>query len=290
MLSSRKIVGIIVAAVILAAAFGYYFSSEGRGEEKQVWWIASDPHLGVHGENFYYMQKAIEDVNEYVQKVEGVKVDYAIQLGDEIHETMKYREDFFQLMNSLEVKDWYYILGNHDFVNLPSEENILPVVDTTIDVMGMKWILISDHAGDSSPRTNPQVEGGTMPENVREWFVIQILLSEKPIFVFSHQPPGQWKVWNEELRELAVGTKLRAWFYGHIHRWSARWMEDEILIISDCSIDWAGHCAGMFMFLERKGDTVDVTLKFRNHENHAWIQTPIEGELVDNISFSVEVT
>lgn len=280
--------------MILAAAYGYYSFSPGEGgeeEENQVWWIASDPHLGVYGADFYYMQTAIEDVNEYVQKAEGVNVDYAIQLGDVIHETMEYRENFLQLMNSLEVENWYYILGNHDFVMPPpSDENILPPVDMALDVMGMKWILISDHAGDSGRYSNPpEYVGGTMPENVRGWFVNQILLSEKPIFVFSHQPPGQWEVWNEELRELTAGTELRAWFYGHIHRWRARWMENEILLISDCSVDWAGNCAGIFIFLERKGDTVDVTLKFRNHENHSWIQTPIEGEWVDNINFSVDV-
>jgi hypothetical protein len=43
------------------------------------------------------------------------------------------------------------------------------------------------------------------------------------------------------------------------------------------------------MFLERKGDTVDVTLRFRDHKNHEWIETPLEGENVENISFSVEV-
>lgn len=278
--------------MVLATTYSYYsFFLEEEEEEKQVWWIASDPHLGVHGENFYYLQKAIEDVNDYVQGVEGINVDYAIQLGDVIHETMVCRENFLQLMNSLEVENWYYILGNHDFVMPPSsDENLLPPIDMTLDVMGMKWILISDHAGDSGQYENPpEYVGGTMPENVREWFIIQILLSEGPIFVFSHQQPDQWEVWNEELQEMAAGTKLRAWFYGHIHSWRARWMQN-ILIISDCSIDWARHCESIFMFLERKGDNVDVTLKFRNHENHSWIQTPIEGEWVDNISFSVKVS
>lgn len=149
----------------------------------------------------------------------------------------------------------------------------------TLDVMGVKWILISDHAGDLE---------GTMPENLQQWFVDQILFSDKPVFVFSHQPPSQWVVWNE-LQELVKGSKLRAWIYGHVHRWSASWYEDQLLIFSDSSLDWANNYNGVFMYLERKGDTVNVTLRFRDHKDQEWIETPLMGEYVENISFSVKV-
>ncbi len=305
MLSLQRTIGLITILVVLAAGCGYLFielSGEGEGggeeeqvlEENQVWWIASDPHIGMYsGRPLDHLRVGIEDVNEYVQGVEGIEVDYAIQLGDEFQETMgqEYIENFFQLMDSLEVENWYYILGNHDFVMPPpSDENLLPPVDMTLDVMGMKWILISDHAGDSARYTNPPgYSGGTMPENVKDWFMEQVVLSDEPVFVFSHQPPRDWEVWKEDLGWSAKGTKIRAWIYGHIHEWRARWVDNQMLEFSDCSLDWADHYMGVFMFLERKGDTVNVTLRFRDHKSHEWIETPFEEENVENISFSVEV-
>ncbi len=132
---SSEVVSVIVI-VVATVGVGGYFLLKGKGEEGQVleesqmWWIASDSHLGVHGENLDALKVAIEDANDL-----GI-ADYAIQLGDEIHETMAYRENSFQLMDSLEVENWYF-LGNHDFENPPREENLLPPVDVTLDTPGM---------------------------------------------------------------------------------------------------------------------------------------------------------
>lgn len=227
------------------------------------------------------LEVAIEDVNDL-----GI-ADYAILLGDVIHETTEYRENFFQLMSRLEVENWYYVLGNHDFENPPWEENLLPPVDMALDVMGVKWILISDHAGDSGGFPT-EYDGGTMSENSKGWFENQILFSDKPVFVFSHQPPSQWKVW-DKLEGFIKGSKLQAWFYGHVHNWSAGWFEDQVLVFSDCSLDWKNLYYGVFMYLERRNDTVNVTLRFRDHKDHEWIETPLMGEYVENISFIVKV-
>ena len=284
---------VVVLIVALAGISFLLFSSRGPGEsqgvrETQVWWIASDPHVG----HFSMitpdgaLKVGIEDVNEYIKKIEGVKVDGAIILGDLLHESSQYREIFYRDMGDLKVENWYCVLGNHDYMNYT--ENILPPVDTTLDVMGMKWILISDHMGDTGSYP-PEAVGGTMPENVREWFVNQVLYSDRPVFVFSHQPPNQWKAWNENLQRIANGSELFGWFYGHIHAWSAAWLEDQVLAFSDCSIDWAQNYKGAFMYLDREGDTVNVTLRFRDHLNHTWIEIPFQGENVENISFSVKV-
>jgi len=278
----------------------YVYLSQGKaGEsqrETQVWWIASDPHVGYFRENaLLALQVGIEDVNEYVEKTEGVKVDGAILLGDIIHESKIYTGMTLRAIDNLEVENWYYVLGNHDFDQNPGNtsenkwtENLLPQVDTTLDVMGMKWILISDHAGDTY-NSPPEFNDGTMPENVREWFLNQVLYSDKPVFVFSHQPPVGWKVWNENLQTQVFGTELRAWFYGHIHEWGGYWFEDQVLVFSDCSLDWSQNYNGVFIFLDREGNDVDVTLKFRDHENHAWIKIPFQRENIENISFSVDV-
>jgi len=237
----------------------------------------------------------IDDVNEYVEKIEGVNVDHAILLGDLIHEINIYTGMFLRAMETLNVDNWYYILGNHDYnqnAGNKSEnkwaENLLPEVDTTLDVMGMKWILISDHMGDTY-NSPPEAEGGTMPENVREWFLNQVFSSDKPVFVFSHQLPAGWKVWSENLQNQVYGSELRAWFYGHVHEWGGYWYENQVLVFSDCSLDWAKNYKGVFMFLDRVGNDVNVTLKFRDHENHAWVKIPFQRENIENISFSVKV-
>jgi predicted phosphodiesterase len=292
-------VGAIVVIVAVSAGVYVYLSqgkAGGSQRETQVWWIASDPHVGYYRENALLpLQVGIEDVNEYIEKIEGLNVDHAILLGDLIHETHIYVGKFLRAMENLNVESWYYVLGNHDYNQNPSNksenkwtENLLPEVDMTLDVMGMKWILISDHAGDTynSPQ---EYNDGTMPENVREWFLNQVLSSDKPVFVFSHQPPVGWKVWTEDLQDRIYGTELRAWFYGHIHNWSGYWFENQVLIFSDCSLDWAQNYKGVFMFLDREGNDVNVTLKFRDHENHAWIKIPFQGENIENISFSVKV-
>jgi predicted phosphodiesterase len=286
----------LTVAVLIVALAGVSFlifylrGSEGGQVERetQVWWIASDPHVGHFSlpEPDDALKVGIEDVNEYVEKIEGVKVDYAIILGDLIHQNSSYIWTFYQDMENLNVENWYYILGNHDYVNYT--ENILPEVDMTLDVMGMKWILISDHVGDSGSNPAAYV-GGTMPENVQEWFVNQIRTADRPVFVFAHQPPAQWKVWNDNIQRLAKGSELYGWFYGHIHAWSAVWLEDQVLAFSDCSLDWDRNYQSAFMFLEREGGTVNVTLRFRNHENHTWIEIPFQGKMVENISFSVKV-
>ena len=286
---------VVVLIVALAGVSFLVFYLRGSGEnqvvrETEVWWIASDPHIGhpsMHVSD-NCLRVGIEDVNDYVEKIEGIEVDHAILLGDLIHESTasQFKEKLYQDMENLKVESWYYILGNHDYVFYT--ENILPIVDTTLDVMGMKWILISDHMGDSGSNP-PESVGGTMPENVQEWFVNQILTSDRPVFVFAHQPPNQWKAWNENLQRLAKGSELYGWFYGHIHAWSAAWLEDQVLAFSDCSLDWDRNYQSAFMFLEREGGAVNVTLRFRSNENHTWIEIPFQGKMVENISFSVKV-
>lgn len=146
MANTRKTIGLIIIIIVLIALSAFILSSKplkegGEVEENQVWWIASDPHLGVETSPLGALETAIEDVDEL-----GI-ADHAILLGDVIHETMVYRDNLFQLMDNLNVENWYYILGNHDYVGGSGVDNILPPVDKIINVMGMKWILISDHVG-----------------------------------------------------------------------------------------------------------------------------------------------
>ena len=288
----------VVVLIVALAGVSFlllYVRGPGEGQverETEVWWIASDPHVGY---NYIMSDNAlkvgIEDVNEYVEKIEGVKVDGAILLGDLIHQTSSYIGTFYRDMENLNVENWYYVLGNHDFNNPPYDENLLPPVDMTLDVMGMKWIFISCHTGDTGSSPVSEAMGGPlrMPENVREWFVNQVLTSDKPVFVFSHQAPTSWIAWNENLKKFAKGSELMGWFYGHIHAWSAAWFEDQVLAFSDCSLDWAPNYQSAFMFLEREGGTVNVTLRFRDDKNHTWIEIPFQGKMVENISFSVKV-
>lgn len=280
---NRNLLAVGIIIVVAIGAFYAYSFVLSSGTEKgydQVWWIASDPHIGVSPSSpMADLRTCIQDVNSL-----GI-ADRAIILGDLIHESPYYRDNFYQTMEELDVKKWYYILGNHDYGGGQGWDNLLPPTNKTLNVLGMRWVLISDLAGGFN-----QYSGGTLTENVREWATHEVVGSKKPVFVFTHQPPGQWNLYNEEFGPYIGGMKIRAWFYGHIHEWRTRWIENQMLSISDCSMDWAHHRNGIFMFLEKKSDAVEVTLKFRNHENGSWIEVPYPKGALENITFSVETS
>jgi hypothetical protein len=58
----------------------FYLRGSGNGQverETEVWWIASDPHVGHFNlsEPDNALKTGIEDVNEYVESIEGITVN-----------------------------------------------------------------------------------------------------------------------------------------------------------------------------------------------------------------------
>jgi hypothetical protein len=291
MLNSRKTIGIaVVVTVVVVAAFtvAYLFFSRGGTQqvETQVWWIASDPHVGHYTMSVpdEALQVGIKDVNEYVENIENIKVDHAAILGDLIHESSYYRSMFLQDMENLKVEKWYYVLGNHDFAG---GENILPVFYSGIDVMGIRFVFISTEAGGGN------VFNGVMGDNQLTWLQNELEIhNNQPVFLFSHQPYSEWNVWPSLGPLIQSDVNVKVWFCGHLHQWviNENVQPYNFIDICDSSLDWAHNYNGVFMFLRREGDTVNVTIKFRNHLDHEWISVPtVDGRTIDNLSFSVNV-
>jgi hypothetical protein len=114
----------------------------------------------------------------------------------------------------------------------------------------------------------------------------------QPIFLFSHQPYRDWNVWDNLAPLIQSEANMKVWFCGHIHEWiiNENVKPYDFIEVCDSSLDWAGHYNGVFMFLQRKGDTVSVTIKFRNHHSHIRISVPtVDNRIIENISFSVKV-
>jgi len=288
MLNLRKIIGITVAIVGLAifAAFTYsHFSSTGGEEEKQqVWWIASDPHLGNYPEQpLISLQVAIQDVNDL-----GI-ADHAAILGDLVYNLGEYADDFLQLMDNLEVEKWYYVLGNHDF-DQETRENVLPVFYDGIDVLGIRFVFISTEVG---YQDGSYVLDGRMGEEKFNWLWMELYgHRDQPIFMFSHQPYDKWNIWPDLASLIQGEVNVKVWFCGHMHEWiiNENVQPYGFTEVCDSSLDWADHYHGVFLFLQREGDTVNITIKFRNHLNHEWISVQtVYGRMVENISFSVKV-
>jgi calcineurin-like phosphoesterase family protein len=281
MLGSKRIIGLVVIVAVVVTVF--VFSLRIGGEETEVWWIGSDPH--VRGPEGLHLRIAIQDVNEL-----GI-ADRAAILGDIVHNSDEYADDFLQIMDNLKVEKWYYVLGNHDH-DETSGENVFPIFYGGVDALGIRFIFISDEVGWED---GEQIFGGVMREDQYEWLWMELFnRKDQPVFIFSHQKYNQWNVWPELASSLEEGTfNLKAWFYGHLHRWtiSENIVEPYGFIeVGASSLDWAGNYHGIFIFLKRRGDTTEVTIKFRDHLNREWISVEtVDDGVVENISFSVKL-
>lgn len=262
-----------VAAIALASLMGLtLLLEEPPAVENQVWWIFTDSHVGIWPfaepgteKAQEHLEVAIQDVNEL-----GI-VDYALCLGDMVSDKVEYVETFLGLVENLEVKNWYYILGNHDH-DYRTGENVLPVVYQSLEVLGIKFILVSDEEG---YRDGAHISLGVMGEEQFDWFFRELYLSrDQPTFVFSHQAPDAWNVWPDLPVHEPGEVRIDIWFTGHYHQWIVENREEGFLRISVSSIDWANNYESMFMFLERKGNKVKVELRARNHLERRWLDWP----------------
>jgi len=289
MLNSWKIIGIAVVVIVVVASVTAYIFTTGGGTPQvktQVWWIASDPHLGnMPAQPLDSLQVAIDDVN-------GLGIaDHAAILGDILNNSGNYADDFFQMMGNLDVGKWYYILGNHDFrQDVNTGENFLPKLYYGIDVLGIRFIFISTEDSGTGQSMN-----GVMGSEQFTWLQDELTThANQPVFIFSHQPYYEWNVWNNLAPLIQSEANVKVWFCGHLHRWviNENVTPYNFMYICDNSLDWSTphNYAGVFMFLQREGGTVNVTIKFRNHLDHEWISVQTtDGRTIDNLSFSVNV-
>jgi 3',5'-cyclic AMP phosphodiesterase CpdA len=293
-LNSKMIVVAVVVIVVAVSTVAYVFTAGKSGTqqaETQVWWIASDSHLGnMPADPVSSLQVAINDVN-------GLGIaDHAAILGDILNNSANYSDNFFDMMGNLNVDQWYYILGNHDFQQSGNRaENFLPKLYYAFDVLGIRFIFISTEAAGTTSTSL----GGVMGSEQFTWLQDELEThSNQPVFIFSHQPYSSWNVWDNLAPLIQSEGNVKAWFCGHLHQWVVN--EDvtpyNFIYVCDNSLDWSTphNYAGVFLFLQREGNTVNVTIKFRDHLDHEWISVPAtlatgEGAMIDNVSFSVNV-
>jgi calcineurin-like phosphoesterase family protein len=221
--------------------------------------------------------------------------DHAAILGDILNNSGNYADNFFQMMGNLDVGKWYYVLGNHDFrQNVNTGENFLPMMYYEVDVLGIRFVFISTEDSGTGQSMN-----GVMGSEQFTWLQDELTThANQPVFLFSHQPYSEWNVWDDLAPLIQSEANVKVWFCGHLHKWviNENVKPYNFIEVCDNSLDWSTphNYAGVFMFLQREGDTVNVTIKFRDHLNHEWISVPAtlengEGAMIDNISFSVKV-
>jgi hypothetical protein len=245
--------------------------------ERVIWWVAGDPHVGHGSEAFpgQHVAKAVADVNELEI------ADEAILLGDLVEDRATFGEIFVREMDKLKV-DWTYVLGNHDF-DRTTGRPVLPPRYGARTVQGIRFITLSDEVSGSTDRNL------VMSDAQEKWFWEELAThrdTDTPIFLFTHQPHPEFAKW-PQLREVLDEYNIVAWFSAHKHRWDIRkdagvgFIQVNIHSIGGVREDYLST----FLYLDRTGDTVEATIRFRNHEKREWIQ--VDGQ--DQVTFSVDL-
>ena len=275
---TRRKIWLLIAGVVAATAVaGLIVVVSHTAEPKtevQVWWIFTDPHVGRYpflGEGIG--EKPVEPLEAAVRDVNELGIaDYALCLGDMVSDVADYAPIFVGMMDNLNVKRWYYILGNHDH-DWETGENVLPTVYEGFDVLGIRFILISDEMG---YKNGTHISGGVMRENQFDWFFKELYLHrDQPVFVFSHQPYFQWDVWDKLPIATPGEVRVDIWFSGHLHVWAIDENTDYgFFWFGVNSIDWANNYESIFLFIERTGGEVKMTVKARNHLDRVWLDEP----------------
>ncbi len=236
--------------------------AEGSDVERVTWWVAADTHIGHSSEPSlgHHLATAVADVNNL-----GI-ADYAVILGDLVEDDYAYSIPFVQLMNQLDI-NWTYVLGNHDF-DTETHEPVLPVHFSSRTVLGIRFIFLSDEL------TGYRNRDLVMSREQEEWFWEELEThKDKPIFIFSHQPHPEFQRW-PQLKEKLDDFNIAAWVSAHKHNWNMNkqtefgFAQINIHSIGGVRADYLST----FLDLERKGDTVMVTVRYRNHESEEWIE------------------
>ncbi len=262
-------------------------AGEEPSDAQVVWWVAADPHVGwgvdpehySHGrgganvaEDYpgQHLRKSVADVNHL-----GI-ADYAVMLGDLVADSKELAAPFVREMDRLETPfGWTYVLGNHDFDGKCGRrlgEPVLPVRYNARNVLGIRCIFLS------TGRT-----GELVGHDQEKWFWSELETHRRtntPIFMFTHHPHDHGlQIW-PRLRKVIDDYPIVAWFSGHSHNWKLRddsghgFVQVTIHSIGGTRSHGPGRhdYLSSFLFLDRKGETVEATVRFRNHGTQQWIE------------------
>lgn len=266
---------VLCLSLSLAVGMSALLHAEEAFEQKVIWWVAADPHVGHRSESYVgeHIEKAVADVNQL-----GI-AEYAIILGDLVEDDYDFAVPFIRNMNQLDV-NWTYVLGNHDFVRATNEP-VLPVQFSARTVAGIRFIFLSDEL------TGAQNRDLVMSPDQEQWFWQELETHKnKPVFLFTHQPYPEFQIW-PQLKARLDDYNIVAWFSAHKHRWDIRkdsghgFAHINILSIGGVRENYLST----FLQLHRTGNTVEATVAFRNHLTQEWIS--VDGK--EKFIFTVEL-
>lgn len=254
--SSMKLLFRLIITLIFCISGNHSLHADKPSVEELTWWVAADSHVGHSSEpsTGEHLARSIADVNEL-----GI-ADYAVMLGDLLEDDYAFSTPFIRTMNQLET-NWTYVLGNHDFIR-DANEPVLPVHYSGKTVKGIRFIFLSDEV------TGAQDRDLVMSEEQEEWFWEELEThSDKPVFIFTHQPHPEFQKW-PRLKEALDEYNIETWISGHKHDWNIEKNTNYgFAMINIHSIGGVrDDYLSTFLSLDRTDHTVTVTVNFRNHE------------------------
>jgi alkaline phosphatase len=212
------------------------------GRPKLRFGLLTDPHYAdapPNGTRFY--RESVPKMTEAVAKMNAVKVDFLIELGDFKDQrqppaedrTLKYLETVETVFGKFKGPR-YHVLGNHDMDSISKEQFLSRVENTGIardrsyysfDKKGLHVVVLDANfisAGAGYNRGNFDWKDANVPKEELDWLARDLASTSKPSIVFVHQQldgGGDHLVRNagEVRRTLEAGGNVLAVFQGHNH-------------------------------------------------------------------------
>ena len=273
---NRKRFLILVALIFMTITPVFASSSMA---ESTIYYICADPHVGHDNYNDNILV-ASQDFNQEEWDVEKIVV-----LGDLVEygvDNVQHVPKFVEHMNTFNVSNWTYVLGNHDH----DRDTNIPVKTPRYwseEIHGIKLIFLTDESRYSLAHAN-----FTETEQY-EWLLSELDSDpEQPKLIFSHVSPlGTPIEWFENLDWETYN--LWAWIHGHhrggrktYRRYAGRFWEVGLPQLVDKS-DGIEVYGSLLEITPLSSTETHVNLSVRRHDTKEWSH-------LNWLSFSINVT
>jgi predicted phosphodiesterase len=236
-----KLSSSILAGLAIDPRFA--FGRENSGVIRVKFGIVADSHYAdTEPKANRYFRESIPKMQECVELMNRMKVDFLIELGDfKDQDTTPNKKQTLLYLQTIEHAfqqfkgPRYHVLGNHDIDSI-SKEEFLRYVDNTgisnkstfysFDLNGLHFIVLDANFksdGTNYRNGNFKWRDTNIPPAEIDWLNEDLKSTTKPVFVFNHQQldcEGDFCVNNaEEVRQLLENSaKTLAVFQGHNHQ------------------------------------------------------------------------
>jgi len=210
-----------------------------------------------------------------VEDVNTLETDYAIMLGDMVHDSKDAVTDFNKKMDALN-HGWTYILGNHDHEGCEAVKDVNYFSEV---INGVRIIALSDESPESNVCKIGEEQDKWLKETLEE-------NPEIPTVIMTHQCPVERSVtsFDDWMQDNTEEYNIVLWIAGHAHRWDfdedvAGYEFGRLKVNSIFSYFGGSNLEGMFMSVDKiDEETAEVKLEFRDHGEGEWI--PIEDSRI----------